>query len=167
MTVTAKEENNMKYLLILMFTSNVFANGQYCDRTVSPNSDCEVVKTLTRCDVDKQKLRNKIYALEKRIKELESRPREVVEYPYPVEKIVEKTIVKKVIKKHIVSVITSRDVEKINAYQTSSTTATAQVETGYVPAVTYQYQFDMGLTPLIGASFGSKVRPVLGLGFEF
>jgi len=56
-------------LLVVLIAANYASadEGQSCKQ----GKDCEVVKVLTRCDVDKQKLRNKIAKLEKRIKELE------------------------------------------------------------------------------------------------
>lgn len=137
--------------------------------------DCEVVRVVTRCDVDKQKLRSKILKLEKQLAELENKAPEV--------KIVDKIVVKdrvvvkekivtqmKVvtkIKHHIINLLVLDGVKSIDAYKLNSNTAKAEVETGPVLGLTYQYQFDSGITPLIGASFGYEPKLILGLGYEF
>ena len=137
--------------------------------------DCEVVRVVTRCDVDKQKLRSKIIKLEKQLAELENKAPEV--------KIVDKIVVKdrvvvkeKIItqtktvtktKHHIINLLVLDGVKSIDAYKLNSNTAKAEVETGPVLGVLYQYQFDIGFVLPIGASFGYEPKLILGLGYEF
>lgn len=71
-----------------------------------------------------------------------------------------------VYRKHTLSLISST--ESNDAKSTSSSNyATSSAETRYIPALTYQYQFDNGITPLIGVGVGSRVKPIIGLGYSF
>jgi hypothetical protein len=141
----------MKYLLMLLLTTTVNA------KTIKEGDteyQCVVKKT---CDEQLKAAKAEI----KRLKQLLLH-KEVVEYPYPVEKIVTKTT----IKKHIISILAVDTVQNLKA-STSGSSATASADSGLVPAVSYQYQADNGLVGLLGASFGSSVKPILGLGIEF
>ena len=74
------------------------------------------------------------------------------------------------IKKNIVSLMAHRDVIDSSASTSSSgstVSGTAEVKSGYVPAVTYQYQFDSGFVPMLGVSIKNKPSLVFGLGYEF
>jgi VIT1/CCC1 family predicted Fe2+/Mn2+ transporter len=74
------------------------------------------------------------------------------------------------IKKNIVSLIAHRDVIDSSASTSSGngvSSAKAEATSGYVPAVTYQYQFDSGIVPLLGVSIKSKPSLVIGIGYEF
>lgn len=135
-----------------------------------PKSDCDVVRVLTRCDVDKIALRRKIAVLEQRIKELEAQPK-VVQSAYVsrekyVDRIVEKRVVveKKVVKHNILSLYAVRDVSGSSVSQQGNT-ATATVQTKYEPGIKYQYQFGFGLVPEIGID--AKANALIGLGWEF
>jgi hypothetical protein len=141
----------MKYLLMLLLSTTVNA------KTIKEGDmeyQCQPKKT---CDEQLKAARAEI----KRLKQLLLH-KEVVEYPYPVEKIVTKTT----IKKHIVSLVAIDSIQKVEVAAAGST-AHASAESGLVPGITYQYQTDMGLVGLIGASFGASVKPILGLGIEF
>jgi hypothetical protein len=116
---------------------------------------CSPVKT---CEDQLKSARAEIAKLRKRVKELEAQPAKVI----TMTEYVEETEVKK----HIVSVLAVNDVKKIEA-SASGNTGKAEVRTGLVPALSYQYQFDMGLTPLLGVSFGKELNPIFGLGYEF
>jgi hypothetical protein len=156
-----------KYMIIILIhvlaASIAFAEDA---PTCKNGSDCEVVKVLTRCDVSKQELRNKIAKLERELKELKAQEKTVLVKETVKERVIEKTK----IKKHIVSVIAHNDVQSISSTKDSTGpeySAEAKVETGYVPAITYQYQFDMGLTPLIGVDVKKDPKLIIGLGYEF
>lgn len=74
------------------------------------------------------------------------------------------------IKKNIVSLIAHRDVIDSSSSTSSSgntVSGTAEVRSGYVPAVTYQYQFDSGIVPMLGVSIKNKPSLVFGFGYEF
>jgi hypothetical protein len=137
--------------------------------------DCEVVRVVTRCDVDKQKLRSKILKLEKQLAELENKAPEVKIVDRIVvkdrvvvkEKIVTQTKTVTKIKRHILNLLVLDGVKSIDAYKLNSNTAKAEVETGPVLGVSYQFQFDSGIVPLVGASFGYEPKLMLGLGYEF
>ena len=148
-------------ILIGLFSVNAFAS---CPAEAT-GYDCQVVKVLTRCDVEKAALRRKIYALEKKVKELEAK--QVVQaktvYIYK-EKVVEKHVVETKVKHSILSLYTTRDVISSGSYQQGNTT-TAVVHTGYEPGIKYQYQFNFGLVPEVGVNL--KGNPLFGLGFEF
>lgn len=71
-----------------------------------------------------------------------------------------------VINKHIVSIVAHETVKDVKNYQ-SGNTAVGTVTTNYVPAITYQYQFDIGLVPLIGLDIKPKPQLMFGVGYEF
>ena len=140
-------------------------------------SDCEVVRVVTRCDVDKQRLRSKISFLEKRVQELEATLR-VVQLAKPSERIVEKfiyidrtvqqtapsSIEKKSDYHSILSLYTTQDVTGITASSNGSS-STATVQQSFVPGIKYQYIFDFGLVPEIGIN--TNLNPIFGLGWKF
>lgn len=68
------------------------------------------------------------------------------------------------IQHHIVSLLLVRDLADVST-TTTATSSKADVSVKYVPSLSYQYQFDNGLTPLIGST--SKGHLFGGLGFEF
>lgn len=143
-------------LVHLLAISLVYADtpGPVCQK----GSDCEVVKTYTKCDVDKQKLNSKIAKLEQELKELKAQVPKT--YYFPV--VEEKTI----INKHIVSVVAHETLKSVES-SVSGNTAIGTVTTNYVPAITYQYQFDSGIVPLIGLDIKSKPNLMFGVGYEF
>lgn len=81
-------------------------------------------------------------------------------------KVVEKTK----IKKHLVSLVMHKRVIK-NETDTSSsggtTVGTGTVEENYSPAITYQYQFDSGVVPMIGLDVRKNPNLLFGVGYEF
>jgi hypothetical protein len=112
---------------------------------------CNPVKT---CDQKLKAAYAEIARLKKQVK--------IVYVDRTVEKVTEKTI----IKKHIVSVSAINSVDSIEANK-SGNTATAVAQSSYRPVISYQYQTDSGITPLIGLTFGFAPRLMLGLGYEF
>lgn len=159
MVTTVQAMNNMKYLIVLLVHLLAFSIAYAEDApSCRKGSDCEVVKTFTKCDVDKQALRNKIAKLEQELEQLRQKQPIVI-----INDIVREETV---ILKHIVSVVAY---ETIISSSTSQNNGVAQAEMskGYVPAVTYQYQFDLGLVPLIGVDIKSKPQLIFGLGYEF
>lgn len=68
------------------------------------------------------------------------------------------------IKHHIVSLLLVRDLSDVST-TTSANSTKADVRVNYLPSLSYQYQLDNGLTPLIGSTF--KGHLFGGLGFEF
>jgi len=134
-----------------------------CKLHPKKGSECDVVKVWTRCDVEKQKLRNRIVQLERRVKELESQKttNTVIEKTVVTKKVV---VEKEVIKHHILGLYAARDVSSAGVNQ-SNGTATGTVQTAYEPGLKYQYQFNFGLVPEVGINI--KGNPMVGLGFEF
>lgn len=90
--------------------------------------------------------------------------------PVEVVKEVIKEVDKTNIKKHIVSLDLHSGVTS-NEVKTSSTnttqTAEGKIETGYVPSLNYQYQFDSGLVPKVGVDIQKNPKLNFGLGYEF
>jgi len=124
---------------------------------------CTPVKT---CD---ERLKSAYAEISRLKKQLKEQSKEVVkEKVVYAERIVEKETTK--IKKHIISVIAHKSVQDISTDRDTTGpeySAQTTVNTGYVPALTYQYQFDMGLVPMIGIDITKKSGLILGLGFEF
>jgi hypothetical protein len=146
----------------MFLTSVAYADEKSCSVNAKPGSDCEVVRTLTRCDVDKSTLRKKIYELEKKVKELQAKleePREMVVVQQAVYKEPEK-----IIKHSILGLYTTRDISGTNTTQQGNSAA-AVVQTMFEPGIKYQYQLNFGLVPEIGINV--KGNPLFGLGFEF
>lgn len=146
----------MKYLLIIaIFTvAATLAFGKTI-KEGDTEYQCSPVKT---CDERLKVAYAEIARLKKQLKQSAT----VVTKTEVVEKVIEKTK----IKKHIVSVLAIDSVKDVSASQVNANLAKASVTTGYIPAVTYQYQMDMGLTFLGGLSLGNEIKPLLGLGFE-
>lgn len=111
------------------------------------------------CEEKLRELQRQIVKLKEQIKELESTTE--TEYVL-VER--EKELRVTQIKKHILSVYSHRDVTNIEA-SANGGQAFAQVETRYVPGLSYQYQMDVGLVPMIGVN--SSSHWMFGLGLEF
>jgi hypothetical protein len=158
---------NMKYFLLTLLLSftvqakTIVENGNKYQCTLERT--CE--EELKKVKVENTKLRKQLAAKKEVVRE--KIVKQVVEYPYPVEKIVEKTVTKTKIKKHIISVMAVDGVQKLEAEKTSSNTAKASVQTGLIPALDYQYQFDAGLVLRGGATFGNEVKALGGIGYEF
>ncbi len=151
----------MKSVIFLMVSLGLISvghTGESCG-VAKKGSDCEVVKVLTRCDVDKQALRHRIAVLEKRIKELEGKPIPVITQYRFRDRVTEK----QVIKHSILSLYMARDVSSVNVSQQGGGTAT--VQTSFLPGIKYQYQFNFGLVPEVGIN--TNGNPIFGLGFEF
>jgi len=157
----------MKYFLLTLLLSltvqakTIVENGNKYQCTLERT--CE--EELKKVKAENAKLRKQLAAKKEVVRE--KIVKQVVEYPYPVEKIVEKTVVKTKIKKHIVSVMAVDGVRKVDAFNVNTNTAKAVVETGLIPALDYQYQFDAGFVLRGGASFGNEVKGLGGIGFEF
>lgn len=157
----------MKYLLLTLLLSvtaqakTIVESGNKYQCTLERTCEDE----LKKVKAENAKLRKMLAAKKEVVKE--KIVKEVVEYPYPVEKVIEKTVVKTKIKKHIISVMAVDGVQKVEAEKTASNTAKASAKTGLIPAADYQYQFDAGLVLRLGASFGNEVKALGGLGYEF
>jgi len=146
----------MKYLLLITLLSAVSFGKTIKEGDVE--YQCNPVKT---CD---EKLKA-AYAEISRLKRL-TKQTTVITKIEKVETVKEVTK----IKKHIISVIGHKSIiDTSTKTTTSGTTQTAegQVVTGYIPAVTYQYQLDIGLVPMIGLDITSGSGLVFGLGLEF
>ena len=161
----------MKYVccLIILFASVCYADeldvrklAASCAVGDNKGTDCEIVKVLTRCDVDKQALRNKIALLERKVKQLEAmqQPTELHQYTdhFITTKVIEE---KEVIKHNILGLYMARDYFKTESNNSGGTT----LETAYLPGIKYQYQFGFGLVPEIGIN--TKAHVLFGLGWEF
>jgi hypothetical protein len=138
----------MKYLILFLIPLSINA------KTIKDGDTeykCNPVKT---CDQKLKTAYAEIARLKKQVK--------VVYVDRTVEKIVEKTV----IKKHLVSVSAINSVDSIEANK-SGNTATALAQSAYKPLITYQYQTNSGITPLIGLTFSFQPRLMLGLGYEF
>lgn len=173
---------NIITIILLIFGlshATAFAETQkekrqrYCDDSMT-GTDCEVVKVLTRCDVEKYKLQQRIDKLQKELKELEVRKERieiretVVEKPVYVEKVVEKRVTKTRIKHHILSVFghpAATSSSSSSSHSAHTSTATGRVDTEYVPGLMYQYQFNFGLVPMVGID--TEKQLIFGAGFEF
>jgi hypothetical protein len=84
--------------------------------------------------------------------------------------IKEKIVEKQKIKKHLISVVAHEGIisNESKTYQSGSTIiGEGKIETNYIPAVTYQYQTDNGLVPLIGIDIKGNPKLNFGLGYEF
>jgi hypothetical protein len=162
-------------LISLLCVTTVYASP--CDNGAPKGSECEVIRVLTRCDVEKQALRRKIVLLEKRAKELLAeneklrgmRAHDLAVYRSVVSKSYSRNTIheveeKQVVKHSIISLYTVRDVTNVGT-STSGGVATATVQTNFQPGIKYQYQFSFGLVPEIGIDI--KGNPLFGLGFEF
>jgi hypothetical protein len=138
----------MKYLILLLIPLSINA------KTIKEGDteyQCNPVKT---CDQKLKTAYAEIARLKKQVK--------VVYVDRTVEKIVEKTV----IKKHIVSLSAVDSITLVEA-KSNGNTGLALAESSYSPLLTYQYQTDSGITPLVGLSFGNKLKPVFGLGYKF
>lgn len=82
------------------------------------------------------------------------------------ETVVEVIKEKKIIKKHILSVLAHKTAESMSVEQ-GNNYANIESSTVYIPSITYQYQFDIGLVPLIGLDLYKNTGLLLGLGLEF
>ena len=110
---------------------------------------CNVKKT---CDEQLKAARVEIAKLKKQLQN----PVVVVEQVKEVE-----------IKKHIISVVAVDNIKNVESKNISPSSASTEARTDLVPALSYQYQTDSGLTPLIGLTFANKTKLMFGLGFEF
>lgn len=155
----------MKYLMIIAIVLGfVSASEAKTIKDGEQEYSCTPVKT---CDERLKSAYAEISRLKKQLKEQSSKEvvKEKVVYA---ERVVEKETTK--IKKHIISVIAHKSVQDVTTDRDTTGpeySAEAKVNTGYVPALTYQYQFDMGLVPMIGIDITKKSGLILGLGFEF
>lgn len=160
----------MKNVIVLMIfsMSNLALAEQrrYCDAS-GTNRDCEVVKVLTRCDMAKYKLNQRIEKLQK---ELETKKEKiiVVDKPVYVKSVFEKHVTKTRIKHHIVSIFghpAATSSQSSSSHSVHSATANGRVDTEYVPGLMYQYQFNFGLVPMVGVD--TEKQLIFGAGFEF
>lgn len=142
----------MKYLLIIILAASTsFA------KTIKDGDteyQCNPVKT---CDEKLKSAYVEIARLKKQLKQTT-----VVTKVETVEKVKEVTK----IKKHIVSLITHKTHYSLTTDVTGSGAKIENVQ-GYTPAITYQYQADNGITPLIGLDVYERVNLILGIGYEF
>ena len=149
-------ETYMKYLLIIILAATTSFGKTIKDGDTE--YQCTPVKT---CDEKLKTAYAEIARLKKQLKQTT-----VITKVETVEKVTEVTK----IKKHIVSVIGHKvvlDVRTKTNNTGSSVSADTTVETGYAPAVTYQYQAENGLVPLIGIDLNKMSGILFGLGFEF
>lgn len=145
----------MKYLILLLIAATVNA------KTIKEGDteyQCSPKKT---CDEQLKAAKAEIKRLKKQLAENHSTKTIVQEIE------VETVVTKTEIKKHIISVLGVSGVTDLTAQKNNANSATAMAETGYLPAVTYQYQMDIGLVPLIGAKLDGRLPIIIGLGFEF
>lgn len=144
----------MKYLLIILLPgflqAKIIKDGDLEYQCI-PKKTCEdKLKNLTE---ENNKLKKQLVKETANIK-----IREI---------ITTETIIEKVkLKKHILSVLFVNDI-KSSSSSSSGLTSTANIKTGYTPAITYQYQFNNGITPIGGVSLGKDLNGILGLGFEY
>lgn len=137
------------FFLILLFGCLLEAKTikhENQDYQCTPVKSCEEQLKIARAEIKalKKQLKEKITVIITEIKEVE----------------------KLVNRKNIISILAVKDVISVDSY-TLNNVAEAKVETGYIPAVTYQYKFDSGFTPLLGVSIGNNLNPIVGLGWEF
>lgn len=136
-------------LAALLTTSFVQAktiseNGQ--DYTCSPKKTCEDKLKQARAEIAKLK------------KQLAEKVTTVT---------VIETVTEVEVKKHLISVIAVDNIKNVESRNISPSSASTEARTGLVPAVSYQYQTDSGLTPMLGLTFANKTKLMFGLGFEF
>lgn len=146
----------MKYLLILTLMMPVLGYSKTIkegdkEYTCSPVRTCEEELALLKKE-------------NKRLKKLLSE-KKVETVTVEVEKVVE--VETEVIKKHIVSLLIVNGVKELKTERVSADTVRATAKTGLVPAVAYQYQMDIGLTPLLGLELKTNANLLFGLGYEF
>lgn len=114
--------------------------------------------------VPKKSCEDKLKDLQRQVKELKRQLKEaqsdIIEEPFIVEKEVRVTK----IKKHILSVYGHRDLTNVQA-TVNGNQANAVVETRYLPGLSYQYQMDVGLVPMVGVNTAGHM--LFGLGLEF
>ena len=91
-----------------------------------------------------------------------ARLKKQLQNPVVVEKVKETKI-----KKHIISVVAVDNIKNVESKNISPSSASTEARTDLVPALSYQYQTDSGLTPLVGLTFANKTKLIFGLGFEF
>ena len=161
----------MKYLIVVLLT--LFSMVSFADDqpTCKPGRDCEIVKVLTRCDVDKQKLRDEIYALKKRNQKLEEENAKLMNSTTTATLenntiVIEKKeiVEREVIKHNILALYAAPDISNVSTSQ-NATTATATAQTSYEPGLKYQYEFGFGLVPELGINVKGSL--LFGLGYEF
>jgi hypothetical protein len=150
----------MKYVLIIaIFTIAATLTFGKTIKEGDTEYQCNPVKT---CD---EKLKS-AYAEIARLKKQLKQSSVVITKTETVETVREVTK----IKKHIISVVGHKSVIDVNTKTfTSGTTQVAEgmVETAYIPAIVYQYQFNNGTTPMIGLDINRGSGLVFGLGYEF
>ncbi len=161
--------------LITLFSLNALAS-QVCDA----GRDCEVVRVVTRCDLDKQVLRNKIHKLEE---ELNKEKAQYAALYSEKQKVIEKEVVVykdrvQVKEKHVkddknwtLSLVGVNQVTGVSA-GVSGNTASAQATTGLGLGGLLQYRWDIsnkiGITGGLGVTFpNSGPQPIGTIGISF
>jgi hypothetical protein len=120
---------------------------------------CNPVKT---CDEKLQQAYAEIAKLKKQLKNQKTIIKEVtIEKPV----VYKFETIKKVHKYHLISIVYAPDIYTVEAKNISNNQAKAEARSKRVPGLTYQYQFENGLTPLIGMNINGSLS--LGLGLEF
>lgn len=143
------------FLMMLMLVSIASA------KTIKEGDTEYQCTPMENCEDQLKKLKAENARLKKQLKE-----KKEVQVVQIVEKPVEKVVYETEIKKHIISLVSANESNDAKV-STNANTATATSETRYIPSLTYQYQFDNGITPLVGLGFGNQLKGVFGLGYEF
>lgn len=162
-------------LMSVLFGSLSFANS---GATKLATKNDVVVKILTQCDLEKESLRNKVIALENKVKELESQlntkpketsqPSTIVNNHY--HKLLQKELIKvrqvTKIKHNIISVVgVENSYVKMNVNDAHFLELESKNQ--FFPGVMYQYQTDAGIVPMIGVTASYKANLMFGLGYEY
>lgn len=125
---------------VLVEAKTIKEDGQ--EYSCSVKKSCEEQLKAARAEISRLK------------KQLGEQPKVVVE-------------TKKEIKKHLISVIAIDNIKNVESKNISPSSSSTEARTDLVPALSYQYQMDSGLTPLVGLTFANKTKLMFGLGFEF
>lgn len=150
----------MKYIIALLLASSLAQA-----KTIKEDGkeyQCNPVKT---CEERLVAVRAELKRVKQQLKE-EQDKLAFYDRTYQKETVVEVVREKKIIKKHILSVLAHKTTEEMLVEQ-GNNYAKIESSTIYIPAITYQYQFQNGLVPLIGVDLYKNTGLLLGLGYEF
>jgi hypothetical protein len=152
----------MKTILIVLLTA-INLNA----KTIKEGDTTYTCSPVKTCEDELKQAKAEIAKLKKQIK---NQKPVVVTKEVIVEKEAKPVVyrfetIKKVHKYHLVSIVYAPDIYTVEAKNISNNEAKAEARSKRVPGLIYQYQFDNGLTPLVGININGSLS--LGLGLEF
>ena len=156
----------MKALIALLISAVAYAQQPQVNGSNNNINICQPkieVKTCGSCCHAKPRIVVKTKVVEKVVKvPVEAERAVVIER----EVIVEKKVEKRVVKKHILSLFAHRAVVGGSESTTNNNHSShAEVRTGLVPGMMYQFQFNRGLVLMIGID--ATLNRTGGIGIEF